>query len=74
MGRARQRLTLSQLSELTGVSRAYLNFLENGVRKSMNMKLYKKLCEALHISKIEMIEAIVSDLKNEVLEAWGEEE
>lgn len=70
--RARKRMTLKELSKLTGISDTYLNFLENGKRRSINMKIYASICSALEIPRIHMIEAITQDLKSEIIDAWEE--
>ncbi len=71
--RKRKEMYLSELSELTGVSTAFLNYVENDKKKSMNMELYRKICKALDISRSDFIKAIFDDLLAAIDEAWTQE-
>lgn len=48
--RKKQKLTLKELSEKTGVSAGYLSHLENGSRTNPSMKTMYKISQAVKAS------------------------
>ncbi len=71
IARATKRVKLCELAKKTGVSTAYLNYIENGKKKTMNMVLYRKICKALCIPKEEMLKAILKDIEIGFNEGWN---
>lgn len=47
--RKKQKLTLKELSEKTGISVGYLSHLENGSRSNPSMKTMYKISQAVNI-------------------------
>jgi len=45
--RAKKRLSITELSKRSGLSRAYISLLENGVRKNPSHEVMEKLAEGL---------------------------
>lgn len=48
--RKKQKLTLKELSEKTGISVGYLSHLENGSRSNPSMKTMYKISQAVNTS------------------------
>ena len=48
--RKKQKLTLKELSEITGISVGYLSHLENGSRTNPSMKTMYKISQAVQAS------------------------
>ena len=48
--RKKQKLTLKELSEKTGISVGYLSHIENGSRTNPSMKTMYKITQALQVS------------------------
>lgn len=48
--RKKQKLTLKELSEITGISVGYLSHLENGSRTNPSMKTMYKISQAVNTS------------------------
>jgi transcriptional regulator with XRE-family HTH domain len=57
--RTKKKITLLQLSELTGLSISYLSIIENNLRKP-NIDILEKICQALDIP-LEMLLILSSD-------------
>lgn len=53
--RRRKKLTLRQLSDLTGISDSYLSLIEKGKRGAPRPEYLKRLAEALGVSYDEML-------------------
>lgn len=45
--RAKKRLSITELSKRSGLSRAYISLLENGIRKNPSHEAMEKIAEGL---------------------------
>jgi transcriptional regulator with XRE-family HTH domain len=57
LNRVNQNLTISQLSEITGVSGSYLSRIETSEKRTPSYKIMLRICNALNISIDELMDS-----------------
>lgn len=57
LNRVNQNLTISQLSEITGVSGSYLSRIETSEKRTPSYKIMLSICNALNISIDELMDS-----------------
>lgn len=63
--RLRKRYTLSELSEMTGISKSYLSNIERGIQKNPSLKVLSQIAANLEVSLEDLLD---KDLKKKALE------
>ncbi|MGY4690611.1 helix-turn-helix domain-containing protein [Salibacterium sp. K-3] len=63
--RRKKRLSLSELSNRTGISKSYLSYIERDVKQNPSIEVLKKIASVMDISVEELIEDSMTELYSE---------
>ncbi|MFV8826790.1 helix-turn-helix domain-containing protein [Alkalihalobacterium sp. APHAB7] len=59
--RRKKGLSLDRLSELSGVSKSYLSYIERGLQTNPSLSVLEKMAQALGVELIHLIEVMNSE-------------
>ncbi|GAF64412.1 helix-turn-helix domain-containing protein [Alkalihalobacillus trypoxylicola] len=60
-------MTLNELSNLSGVSKSYISYIERGLQKNPSISVLIKVAKALGIEYVELIELISEEKEENIL-------
>ncbi|SFM04457.1 helix-turn-helix domain-containing protein [Salibacterium qingdaonense] len=63
--RKKQGLSLSDLSQLTSISKSYLSYIERNVKQNPSIDVLKKIAAVMDITVEELIEDTLPEFQNE---------
>ncbi|WP_216829057.1 helix-turn-helix domain-containing protein [Alkalihalobacterium elongatum] len=63
--RKKKRMSLDRLSELSGVSKSYLSYLERGLQKNPSISVLEKISLALGVELLYLIEVLNDEPEQE---------
>ncbi|MDE5413772.1 helix-turn-helix domain-containing protein [Alkalihalobacterium chitinilyticum] len=63
--RQKKGMSLDRLSELSGVSKSYLSYIERGLQTNPSISVLEKMSQALGVELLYLIEVINTDSEGE---------
>ncbi|RXJ04049.1 XRE family transcriptional regulator [Anaerobacillus alkaliphilus] len=56
--RKKKRMSIDQLSDLSGVSKSYISYIERGLQNNPSIAVIEKISKALDVQLVDLIEGL----------------